>query len=50
MTRREQRAADPTICVDCGHDVALHRSTGCLFRLGACPCLHDMRPAAERKS
>jgi len=33
-------------CTDCGHDVELHRSTGCLWRLGECPCRHDMRPPA----
>lgn len=30
-------------CDTCGHDVALHRSTGCLWRLGACPCPYDLR-------
>lgn len=30
-------------CDACGHDVALHRSTGCLWRLGECPCMHDLR-------
>jgi hypothetical protein len=46
MTGRAARIADPTVCDECGHDVDLHRSTGCLYMLGAgCPCMHDLRHA-----
>jgi hypothetical protein len=33
-------------CADCQHAVEYHRSTGCLWRMGACTCPHDMRGQA----
>jgi hypothetical protein len=43
MTGKRARAMDPDLCDDCGHDLAYHRSTGCLYGLGLCPCPHDLR-------
>ena len=43
MTSRAARLADPAVCDSCGHDVAVHRSTGCLYGLGVCPCPYDLR-------